>query len=71
MYLNRDPTEFLKKYVRSFLLVLELTKVGTSIGGHVVPTLASLKVVELADSIKQTFELVTAKLDYLLEWFDK
>ncbi|KAG0024270.1 hypothetical protein BGZ82_010501 [Podila clonocystis] len=39
--------------------------------GHVVPTLASLKVVGLADSVKQTIKLVRAKIDYSLECIDK
>ncbi|KAG0276822.1 hypothetical protein BGZ97_010027, partial [Linnemannia gamsii] len=44
-YLIREPTEFFKKYGPFLLLMLELIKFGTSIAGHVVPTLASLKVV--------------------------
>ncbi|KAF9342284.1 hypothetical protein BGX26_007871, partial [Mortierella sp. AD094] len=48
-----------------------LIKFGTSIAGHVVPTLASLKVVELVDSVQQTVESVTAKIDYSLECIDK
>ncbi|KAG9061306.1 hypothetical protein KI688_007284 [Linnemannia hyalina] len=70
-YLIREPTEFFKKYGPFLLLMLELIKFGTSIAGHVVPTLASLKVVELADSVKQSVELVTAKIDYSLECIDK
>ncbi|KAF9536660.1 hypothetical protein EC957_010171, partial [Mortierella hygrophila] len=50
--------------------MLELIKFGTSIAGHVVPTLASLKVVELADSVKQSVELIKAKIDYSLECID-
>ncbi|KAK5809404.1 hypothetical protein F5H01DRAFT_381781 [Linnemannia elongata] len=69
-YLIRKPTEFFKKYGPFLLLMLELIKFGTSIAGHVVPTLASLKVVELADSVKQTVEIVTAKIDYSLECID-
>ncbi|KAF9304559.1 hypothetical protein BG003_001657, partial [Podila horticola] len=66
-YLIREPTEFFKKYGPFLLLMLELVKFGTSIAGHVVPTLASLKAVELVDSVKQTVESVTAKIDYSLE----
>ncbi|KAF9984943.1 hypothetical protein BGZ75_003514 [Mortierella antarctica] len=51
-YLIREPTEFFKKYGPFLLLMLELIKFGTSVAGHVVPTLASLKVVELVDSVK-------------------
>ncbi|KAF9115322.1 hypothetical protein BGX30_006318, partial [Mortierella sp. GBA39] len=69
-YLIREPTEFFKKYGPFLLLMLEMIKFGTSIAGHVVPTLASLKVVELADSVKQSIELVTAKIDYSLECID-
>ncbi|KAG0020121.1 hypothetical protein BGZ82_011691 [Podila clonocystis] len=69
-YLVREPTEFFKKYGPFLLLMLELIKVGTSIAGHVVPTLASLKVVELTDSVKQSVELVTTKINYSLECID-
>ncbi|KAF9951867.1 hypothetical protein BGZ72_006690, partial [Mortierella alpina] len=69
-YLIREPTEFFKKYGPFLLLMLELIKFGTSVAGHVVPTLASLKVVELVDSVKQTVETVTAKIDYSLECID-
>ncbi|KAG0344009.1 hypothetical protein BG005_002083, partial [Podila minutissima] len=70
-YLIREPTEFFQKYGPFLLLMLELIKVGTNVAGHVVPTLASLKVVELADSVKQSVELVTAKIDLSLESIDK
>ncbi|KAG0287283.1 hypothetical protein BGZ96_008787, partial [Linnemannia gamsii] len=69
-YLVREPTEFFKKYGPFLLLMLELIKFGTSIAGHVVPTLASLKVVELADSVKQSAELIAAKIDYSVECID-
>ncbi|KAF9538055.1 hypothetical protein EC957_007269 [Mortierella hygrophila] len=69
-YLIREPTEFFKKYGPFLLLMLELIKFGTRIAGHVVPTLASLKVVELADSVKQSVKSVTAKIDYSLECID-
>lgn len=49
---------------------IELIKFGTSIAGHVVPTLASFKVVELADSVKQSVELVTFIINYSLECID-
>ncbi|KAF9079510.1 hypothetical protein BGX23_003869, partial [Mortierella sp. AD031] len=69
-YIVREPTEFFKKYGPFLLLMLELIKFGTSIAGHIVPTLASLQVVELVDSVKQSVELVTAKIDYSLECID-
>ncbi|KAG0043724.1 hypothetical protein BGZ90_009000, partial [Linnemannia elongata] len=50
--------------------MLELIKFGTSVAGHVVPTLASLKVVELVDGAQQTVESVTAKINYSLECID-
>ncbi|KAF9202921.1 hypothetical protein BGZ59_001909 [Podila verticillata] len=70
-YLVREPTELFKKYGPFLLLMLELIKFGTSIAGHVVPAIASFKVVELADSAKQTVESVTAKIDYSLECINK
>ncbi|KAF9176831.1 hypothetical protein BGZ50_009617 [Haplosporangium sp. Z 11] len=70
-YLIREPTAFFKKYGPFLLLMLELIKFGTNIAGYVVPTLASLKVVELVGSVQQTVELVTAKIDYSLECIDK
>ncbi|KAF8946564.1 hypothetical protein BGZ47_000162 [Haplosporangium gracile] len=50
--------------------MLELIKFGTSVAGHVVPTLASLKVVELVDGVQQTAESVTAMINYSLECID-
>ncbi|KAF9335399.1 hypothetical protein BG006_000186 [Podila minutissima] len=70
-YLVREPTEFFQKYGPFLLLMLELIKFGTSVAGHVVPTLASLKVVELSDSVKQSVEQVAAKIDISLECIDK
>ncbi|KAF9575000.1 hypothetical protein EC968_004760 [Mortierella alpina] len=70
-YIVREPTEFFKSYGPFLLLMLELIKFGTSVAGHVVPTLASLKVVELADSVRQSVELITAKIDYSLQCIDK
>ncbi|KAF9536939.1 hypothetical protein EC957_009343, partial [Mortierella hygrophila] len=69
-YLIREPTEFFKKYGPFLLLMLELIKFGTSVAGHVVPTLASLKFVELVDTVQQTVESVTAKINYSLECID-
>ncbi|KAG0050177.1 hypothetical protein BGZ83_005043 [Gryganskiella cystojenkinii] len=70
-YLVREPTKFFKKYGPFLLLMLELIKFGTSIAGHVVPALASLKVVELAGSVQQTVKTITAQIDYSLECIDK
>ncbi|KAF9995905.1 hypothetical protein BGZ79_010372 [Entomortierella chlamydospora] len=43
---------------------------STSIAGYVVPALASLKVVEMVDSVQQEVESVTAKIDYSLEYIN-
>ncbi|KAF9349876.1 hypothetical protein BGX26_011894 [Mortierella sp. AD094] len=69
-YLIREPTAFFKKYGPFLLLMLELIKCGTNIAGHVVPALASLKVVELVDSVQQTIESVTTRINYSLECID-
>ncbi|KAG0253244.1 hypothetical protein BGZ95_006382, partial [Linnemannia exigua] len=69
-YLVREPTEFFKKYGPFLLLMLELIKLGTSVTGHVVPALASFKVVELVGGVQQTVESVTAKINYSLECID-
>ncbi|KAF9100733.1 hypothetical protein BGX27_000265 [Mortierella sp. AM989] len=69
-YLVREPTEFFKKYGPFLLLMLELIKFGTNIAGHVVPTIASLKAVELFDPVKQTTQSVTAMIDYSLKCID-
>ncbi|KAG0328819.1 hypothetical protein BG000_000302 [Podila horticola] len=67
-YVISRPTEFFSKYGPFLMLMLELIKFGTSIASHVVPTLASIKVVKLADSVKHTVELAMAKIDYSLEF---
>lgn len=69
-YLTHEPTKFFKKYGLFLLLMLKLIKFGTSVTGHVVPTLASLKVVELVDNVQQTVESVIDKIDYSLECID-
>ncbi|KAF9993363.1 hypothetical protein BGZ79_001988, partial [Entomortierella chlamydospora] len=70
-YLIREPTAFFKKYGPFLLLMLGLIKFGTNIAGYVVPALANLKVVELADSVQQTVESVMARIDYSLDCIDK
>ncbi|KAG0314307.1 hypothetical protein BGZ99_008217 [Dissophora globulifera] len=62
-YLIREPTAFFKKYGPFLLLMLELIKFGTSVTGHVVPALASLRVVKLVDSVQHTVKTITAKID--------
>ncbi|KAF9950052.1 hypothetical protein BGZ72_008224, partial [Mortierella alpina] len=70
-YLIREPTEFFKKYGPFLLLMLELIKFGTAVAGHVVPALAALQAVELVDSVRQSVEVVAAKIDYSLQCIDK
>ncbi|KAF9979477.1 hypothetical protein BGZ75_009657 [Mortierella antarctica] len=66
-YLIREPTVFFKKYGPFLLLMLELIKFETSVAGYVEPTLASLEVVELVDTVQQRVELITAMINYSLE----
>ncbi|KAF9561018.1 hypothetical protein EC968_005942 [Mortierella alpina] len=66
-YLIRESTEFFEKYGPFLLSMLGLIKFGKSVAGHVVPTLASLKVLGLVDSVQKTVESVMAKIDYSLE----
>ncbi|KAF9944967.1 hypothetical protein BGZ70_004168, partial [Mortierella alpina] len=70
-YVVREPTKFFEQYGPFLLLMLQLIKFGTAVAGHVVPALATLQVIELADSVKQTVELITAKIDLSLECIDK
>jgi len=70
-YLIREPTKFFKKYGPFLLLMLELIKLSSGIAGHFVPAFASLKVVQLADSVQQSLEKVTAQIDYSLECIGK
>ncbi|KAI8594932.1 hypothetical protein EDD21DRAFT_409466, partial [Dissophora ornata] len=71
-YVVNKPTEFFKKYGPFLTLMLEMIKVGTSIAGHVVPALASLKVVDILDSAQSTIDTVTSKVikgvDYSLKY---
>jgi len=70
-YLVREPTEFFKKYGPYLLLMLEMIKFGTTIAGHAVPPLASLRVVELVDPGQQSVETVTAMIDYSRQCIEK
>ncbi|KAI8602769.1 hypothetical protein EDD21DRAFT_413670 [Dissophora ornata] len=73
-YVVNKPTEFFKKYGPFLTLMLEMIKVGTSIAGHVVPALASLKVVDILDSAQSTIDSVTSKViegvDYSLKYLE-
>ncbi|KAF9954176.1 hypothetical protein BGZ70_010642, partial [Mortierella alpina] len=66
-YLVREPTKFFEKYGPFLLLMLQLIKFGTAVAGHVVPALATLRAIELADSGKQTVQLIAAKIDLSVE----
>ncbi|KAI8596822.1 hypothetical protein EDD21DRAFT_236094, partial [Dissophora ornata] len=74
-YVVNKPTEFFKKYGPFLTLMLEMIKVGTSIAGHVVPALASLKVVDILDSAQSTIDSVTSKViegvDYSLKYLEE
>ncbi|CAO3566796.1 unnamed protein product [Mortierella alpina] len=70
-YLVREPTKFFERYGPFLLLMLELIKFGTVVAGHVVPALAALQAVELVDTVKQSVQLITAKIDLSLECIDK
>ncbi|KAI8597484.1 hypothetical protein EDD21DRAFT_407566 [Dissophora ornata] len=74
-YVVNKPTEFFKKYGPFLTLMLEMIKVGTSIAGHVVPALASLKVVDILDSAQSTVDSVTSKViegvDYSLKYLEE
>ncbi|KAI8606157.1 hypothetical protein EDD21DRAFT_349318 [Dissophora ornata] len=74
-YVVNKPTEFFKKYGPFLMLMLEMIKVGTSIAGHVVPALASLKVVDILDSAQSTIDSVTSKVvegvDYSLKYLEE
>ncbi|KAI8604594.1 hypothetical protein EDD21DRAFT_411928 [Dissophora ornata] len=74
-YVVNKPTEFFKKYGPFLTLMLEMIKVGTSIAGHVVPPLASLKVVDILDSAQSTIDSVTSKViegvDYSLKYLEE
>ncbi|KAI8598054.1 hypothetical protein EDD21DRAFT_407131 [Dissophora ornata] len=74
-YVVNKPTEFFKKYGPFLTLMLEMIKVGTSIAGHVVPALASLKVVDILDSTQTAIDSVTSKVvegvDYSLKYLEE
>ncbi|KAF9952495.1 hypothetical protein BGZ70_000587 [Mortierella alpina] len=74
-YLVNKPTEFFEKYGPFLILMLEMIKLGTSIAGHVVPTMASLKVVDVLDSAQSAIDSVTTKViegvDYSLKYLEE
>ncbi|KAF8927806.1 hypothetical protein BGZ58_010111 [Dissophora ornata] len=74
-YVVNKPTEFFKKYGPFLMVMLEIIKLGTGIAGHVVPALASLKVVDIVDSAQSTIDSVTSKViqgvDYSLAYLDE
>ncbi|KAI8603125.1 hypothetical protein EDD21DRAFT_403109 [Dissophora ornata] len=74
-YVVNKPTEFFQKYGPFLMLMLKMIKVGTTIAGHVVPALASLKVVDILDSTQSTIDSVTSKVvegvDYSLKCLEE
>ncbi|KAF9352117.1 hypothetical protein BGX26_010007 [Mortierella sp. AD094] len=70
---NRQSSS--KKYGPFLMLMLEMIKMGTGIAGHVVPALASLKVVDIVDSVQSTIDTVTSKViegvDYSLAYLEE
>ncbi|KAG0040835.1 hypothetical protein BGZ83_002420, partial [Gryganskiella cystojenkinii] len=74
-YLINKPTEFFEKYGPFLILMLEMIKLGTNIAGHVVPTLASLVVVDVLNSAQSMINSVTPKViegvDYSLKYLEE
>ncbi|KAF9208864.1 hypothetical protein BGZ49_007297 [Haplosporangium sp. Z 27] len=74
-YVVNKPTEFFEKYGPFLMLMLEMIKLGTGIAGHVVPALASLKVVDAVDFAKSSVDSVTSKVikgvDYSLKYLEE
>ncbi|KAF9926272.1 hypothetical protein FBU30_004132 [Linnemannia zychae] len=69
-YTVREPTEFFKKFGPFLLLMLEMIKAGTNIASHVVPALATLKMIELTDTIKLSVDVAREMINYSLNCID-
>ncbi|KAG0202437.1 hypothetical protein BGX28_005040 [Mortierella sp. GBA30] len=61
-YSITQPNKFFVDYGPYLLVMLTLLKHGISIAGIVVPALATLKVVDVVDSVKESCETVTRKV---------
>ncbi|KAF9176758.1 hypothetical protein BGZ50_009716 [Haplosporangium sp. Z 11] len=74
-YAINKPTEFFEKYGPFLMLMLSMIKLGTSIAGHVVPALSSLRVVDVLDAPGSTLNSVTTKvikgIDYSLAYLEE
>ncbi|KAF9948251.1 hypothetical protein BGZ72_009803 [Mortierella alpina] len=74
-YVVNNPTEFFKKYGPFVMLMLEMLKFGTGVAGYVVPALASLKVVDIVDTVQSSMDSVTSKviqgIDYSLSYLEE
>ncbi|KAI8597524.1 hypothetical protein EDD21DRAFT_407542 [Dissophora ornata] len=74
-YVINKPTEFFKKYGPFLMLMLEMIKLGTSFAGHVVPAIATLKLVDALDFAKSSVGSVTSKVikgvDYSLKYLEE
>ncbi|KAI8603003.1 hypothetical protein EDD21DRAFT_403198 [Dissophora ornata] len=74
-YVVNKPTEFFEKYGPFLLLMLEIIKLGSRVAGHVVPALASLKVVNALDFAQSSVDSVTSNIirgvDYSLAYLEE
>ncbi|KAG0003988.1 hypothetical protein BGZ80_011109 [Entomortierella chlamydospora] len=74
-YVVNKPTEFFEKYGPFLMAMLQLIKVRTSIAGHVMPALASLKVVDVIDSTLSAVDSVTksaiAGVEYSIKYLEE
>ncbi|KAF9092942.1 hypothetical protein BGX27_001694 [Mortierella sp. AM989] len=73
-YVVNKPTEFFGKYGPFLMLMLEMLKFGVGIAGYVVPALASLKVIDVVDTVQATMDSVTSQViqgvDYSLSYLE-
>ncbi|KAF9945032.1 hypothetical protein BGZ72_001757, partial [Mortierella alpina] len=74
-YAVNKPTEFFEKYGPFLMLMLNMIKLGTSIAGHVVPALSSLRVVDILDAPHSAMNSVTINViqgvDYSLAFLEE
>ncbi|KAF9320066.1 hypothetical protein BG006_002863, partial [Podila minutissima] len=74
-YAVNKPTEFFEKYGSFLMLMLNMIKLGTSIAGHVVPGLSSLRVVDVLDAPQSALNSVTVNVikgvDYSLAYLEE
>ncbi|KAF9108981.1 hypothetical protein BGX27_008169 [Mortierella sp. AM989] len=74
-YVVNRPTEFFEKYGPFLILMLEIIKMGVNTSAHIVPALASLKVVEAVDYTQVPIGSVTSNfiegVDYSLAYLEQ